>query len=153
MITLKVKTHLQKHIGASQVIYTDNKYVTNGEFLFSTSEVNLPNIQKDFMPNISMVISHLLMKKLTPVQPIINKANCCILDIRSYIPPVYTHMLKPFLKDSQYQFYTAKTSQEIIEGIEISVSILFIYRGTEFVGMVTPMVCLNTKTCDICNEV
>ena len=152
MKTLKIKSHLQKNKQARQTIWTDNKYVTNGEFLFATNEVNLPNIQAQFMPNISTIISNLLKKRLEPVQPVINKANCCILDVHSYINPIYTHMLRHFLNDSNYKFYKGYIKEHITESLELEVSILYIYRGTEFVGLFYPTVCISTKKCRECNE-
>ena len=154
MITLKIKSHLHKY-NKDKVLHTDSNYITNGEFLFSLSEVEIPNVHASYNPLLTQATHALLstLKKLKEINPCINKANCIILDLHSFIPSEYVYILKPFLKDSQYKFYTYSKKVKVVGDVNISTSTLFIYRGTEFVGVIEPMVCSNTKTCSICNEV
>ena len=151
MITLKIKSHLHKY-NKDKVMHTDSNYITNGEFLFSLSEVEIPNVHASYNPSLTKYTHALLstLKKLKEINPCVNKANCIILDLHSFIPSEYVYILKPFLKDSQYKFYTHRKK---VKELSRTASTLFIYKGTEFVGIIEPMVCLNTKTCSICNEV
>ena len=151
MKTLKIKTLLHKH-DKDITLYRGDKYITNGEFLMNLKEVNLPSLKPSYNTTLDNHASTLIQGlKLTEIKPIVNEANCIILDVHSFITSVYTDMLKSFMQDKEYTFFTFTLPQKVTPSVTVNSKNIAVYRGIEFVCCVMATVCNNTKTCALCN--